>query len=147
MGGEMASFDRVFWAAGQSLGRPDWEPPGRARLVLHQQLGRGRELLTTILESGDGNLVFCPDPLRPGHTVLTRIGVESPGGGLSWPAIPPEWETYRGPAVRQRLAEAYFSPTGPPCRTRSGVVRMLGLAGWSVAAVLGACVEAFDNPT
>lgn len=147
LGEEDVAFDVAFWpsAPGGSTG-VEGEPAGRARLVLHQNLALGSQRPAAVLSTGDGDLVLLPDPLRQDRLIVVRAASENPDGGLEWPSMPRSWDVFRGRAVRQRLAEAIYAPGGAPPFSRTGpVVRMHGLAGWSIAAVLGACLQAFEH--
>ena len=145
LGGESVLVDRVLWAAGRAFPDGSRLVPVRSRLVLHQLLGPGRVKLESILELGDGDLQFTPDPLRPGCTVLVRIADENPAGGLVWPELPRDWDGLRGPAIRQRLAEAVVSPPDRPIIRSGALVAVAGLSGWPVSALLGACREAAET--
>lgn len=145
LGDEVACFSRILWAGGRP--GPDGAPhtPVRTRLVLRQLLGPGEAALPAILELGDMDLVLSPDPLREGCAVLVRVADENPAGGLAWPEAPPEWGSYRGQALRQRLAEAAVCVAERGYHRAGSIVCFGGLMGWPLTSVLGACMEAVQG--
>ena len=136
---------RLLWATGRPIPEAPVTQPARSKLVLHQVLAAGARPLRAILELGEGDLTLFPDPLRAGRVVLVRRAEERPSGGLSWPELPREWEAFRGPALRQRLAEANSAPLDRTFVRLGPLVAMSGLSGWPVSAVLGSCLEAWAS--
>jgi glycine/D-amino acid oxidase-like deaminating enzyme len=134
---------RLFWAGGRPLPSDAGRPPARTQIVLHQLFDAGRVPLETIYEGGEGDYMLAPAPLRPGQVVLVRVAKENPAGGLSWPEPPRAWESHRGMALRQRLAEVHAGPA-LPIGSEGRVLSLSGLSGWPVAAVLGLCQEAAE---
>ncbi len=142
LAGGVEEYSGLILATGRPLAGVAGQERCRATVVLHQTLQPGLQPLEAILEAGDGEALLVPGPGSPGTVVLVRRAEETAGGGLLWPEAPPAWNLYRGPALRQRLAESHVcSQPGTPGRLE-GCCSLAGLAGTSVAAVLGAADEA-----
>jgi len=90
------------------------------------------------------SLTMAPDPLRPGCAVLVRMADENPSGGMVWPK-PPRVVRLARPGVRQRLAEAGVCSTELGYCRAGCIVAFGGMAGWPLASILGACLDAFEG--
>jgi glycine/D-amino acid oxidase-like deaminating enzyme len=135
--------DHALWAAGPHVAGRSAPTGEQVRIVLQQTLAPGRAPLEWILEGPRGDILLAPHPSRRGLTILSRVAEENVAGGLEWPEPPPAWDVYRGPAVRQRLSEVVSAAPGTGLTDLSGPVRpLVGLSGWPIAALVGACADA-----